>query len=55
MSTTISLLQAALVLGVSMQETARLVRARRLSVAHVVRKVKYVTVESVRAYIASSK
>lgn len=52
MQTTLTIMQAAAVLGVSMTEVNRLIRKRRLAVHHrSANKVKHVAVESLQAYI----
>lgn len=53
MSTFITLFQTALILGVSVAETQRLVRQRRLPVHHVVNRVKYIDAVAILSYINS--
>ncbi len=53
MSNVFSIMQVALVLGISMQEVKRLIRARRLAVHHTTSKVKYVSVDSLQSFISS--
>lgn len=52
-TTTISLMQTALVLGISMREVSRLIREHKLRVHHKVNKVKFVDASNVLSYIRS--
>lgn len=50
-SPTISLMQVALVIGISLAEVNRLVRQRQLPVHHTANKVKYVESAEILAYL----
>lgn len=55
-NTTLSLIQTALVLGISVRETLRLVRERRLRVHHVAaNRVKHFDASAILSYINATK
>lgn len=55
MSNVFSAMQVALVLGISMSEVNRLIRSHRLRVHACKSKVKYVSVDSLQAFITSQQ
>lgn len=55
MNTTLSLVQAAIILGISFQEARRLIRQRKLTAVARINKVQYVEAAELQAFITRTK